>query len=227
MVHVKKYLSVIVAFVFATLSSVSVYHYLSSREQVSLAKVDPTISVVVAKHDLGPGIRLTAEDLTIQNWPKESTSGQYFRNPKELTGRTLRTSVLAEEPLTDSKLIEEGENFSSLIPPDMRGVTISVRKSEAMAKLLERGSVVDVIALLENGENNPTTKVIAQAVRVLAINDRGDLLNPEHGAKQMEVTLMVTPRDAEWIVMAMNKGIVELALRNERRPDASKAEGTV
>ena len=95
-----------------------------------------------------------------------------------------------------------------------------------MAKLLERGSVVDVIALFDDGKNTPTTKVIAQAVRVLAIHDRGDLLNQERGAKQMEVTLMVTPRDAEWIVMAMNKGVVELALRNERRPAPSNADGS-
>ena len=224
MVHVKKYLSVIVAFVFATLSSVSVYQYLNSREQVSLAKVDPAIPVVVAKRDLGSGVRLTAEDLATQNWPRESAAGQYFRSPRELVGRTLRTSVLAEEPLMDSKLISEGENFSSLIPPDMRGVTITVRKSEAMAKLLERGSLVDVIALLDDGKNNPVTKVIAQAVRVLALNNHGDLLNPEKGPRQMEVTLMVTPRDAEWIVMAMNKGVVELVLRNERHPNALQTE---
>ncbi len=215
--NLKKYFSVVLAFGFATLSSVSIYQYLKSRESLSIATVETTQPVVIAKRDITPGARLTAEDMAVQNWPKQITGGQYFTNPKQLIGRTLRTSVITDEPLTSSKLMQEGENFASLIPSDMRGVTITIRRSEALTKLLERGSVVDVIALLEEGKDNITPKVIAQAVRVLAINDRGSLLNPEKGAKQMEVTLMVTPKDAQWIVMAMNKGILELVLRNERK----------
>ena len=222
--NARRYLPVVLAFVFATLSSVSVYQYLNGRERVSVAKVDPTIPVVVAKRDMTPGVRLTAEDLSVQNWPKEIMSERYFRSPKELVGRTLRTSVISEEPLTASKLMQEGENFASLIPPDMRGVTITVRRSEALTKLLERGSVVDVIALFDDGKNTPAPKVIAQAVRVLAIHDHADLLSTERGPRQMEVTLMVSPRDAEWIVMAMNKGVVELVLRNERNPNTSGEE---
>ena len=113
--------------------------------------------------------------------------------------------------------MREGENFTSFIPSHMRGVTISVRKSYTLAKLLESGSLVDVIAMFDDGKVTPKTKVIAQAVRVLAIHDRG-ALNPDRASQEMEVTLMVTPQDAEWIVMAINKGVVELVVRNERDP---------
>lgn len=210
------------ALFFATLASTAVYQTLHSHSQGhALAKAESTIPVVVAKRDLAVGKRLTREDLTVQSWPKEITSERYFRSPKDLLGRMLRSSVVSEEPFTPSKLLEEGENFSSLIPSHMRGVTLVVRRSDALVKLLERGSLVDVIGLFENSGGVTTTKVIAQAARVLAVHEKIDPLRADQTSKQMEVTLMVKPQDAERLVLAMNKGIVEIVIRNQHEPVGS------
>ena len=161
------------------------------------------------------GMRLTEDDLVLQDWPKSIVPDQSFRSVRNLVGRTLQTSVITKEPITNSKLLREGESLSTLIPPGMRGITVEIRKSNTLAKILERGSIVDVIAMFENGNAPPTTKVIAQAVRVLAVHDRANALNPKSDTKYMEVTLLVTLRDAQWLVIAMNKGVIQLVMRNE------------
>ena len=213
----KKYLSLSLSLGFATLSSVSVYYYLNHRETVSNANTDSMVPVVVAKRNVPAGMKLTPADLAVQYWPrKEGAKDQYFGNPRELTGRNLKVDLITDEPLTPLKLLEVGENIASLIPPNMRAITISLRRSDAMAKILERGSIVDVIAMFDEGQAVPTTRVVAQAARVLMVHEGVDPLHQDRGHKNMEVTLMVTPSDAERLVIAINKGVVELVVRNVR-----------
>lgn len=218
----KRHIPFLVACIFAVFSTVGVYQYLKGRERenIVLAKPDATIAVVVAKHGLGMGMKLTADDITAQQWPKDIVTGDYFQNPKQVIGRTLRSSVIVDEPLTAGKLLEEGENISSLIPQDMRAITVSIRKSLTLARVLERGSVVDVIAILGKDDATMNSKVIAQAVRVLAVDD-GSAFSVGKDSKGtdssfMEVMLLVTPRDADWIVYARNQGIIDLVVRNGR-----------
>ncbi|MBI4116013.1 MAG: Flp pilus assembly protein CpaB [Candidatus Omnitrophica bacterium] len=213
----KRHLPLALATVFAILSSVSVYLYLNDREGVVHATPDSVVPVVVAKQDMALGMKLAEADLGVENWPKESVNDQFFASPKQLIGRTLRSSLIAGEPVTTPKLMQDGESISSLIPSDMRGVTITIPKSNTLARVLERGSIVDVIAMFDNGEASPTTKVVAQAVRVLSVYDRTDPTAPDKTTKFMEVTLMVTPNDAEWLLIAANKGVMQIVVRNERQ----------
>ncbi len=217
MKNLKRYFPLAFALLFATLASVSVYQYLKDKESVSIAKVDPTVPVVIAKHDLTMGTKISEEDLTVETWPKEIASDHFFHSPKLLIGRTLQANVMELEPIATSKLLGEGENLSKLIPPEMRGVTVPIPKSEGLTKLLERDSIVDVIAIFDNGEAAPSTKVVAQAAHVLAIHNRPEKLESAREPRQMEVTLVVTPREAEWLVVAMNKGTIQLVVRNAKK----------
>lgn len=222
----KRHVTLVVALVFAMFSTLTTYHFLKGREREGIvhAKTEQTIPVVVAKHDLAMGIKLSAEDLTVQNWPREIVTEQYFQHQKQLVGRTLRAPVVEEEPITSSKLLNEGENLSTLIPPDMRAVTVSIPRSTTLARVLERGSVVDVLAIFPSENSKMNSKVIAQAVRVLAVDNRQLSINEDKDAKDsksveprtMEVMLLVTPRDADWIVSARSQGTLDLVIRNDR-----------
>lgn len=226
----KRYVPFIVACLFAAVSTVGVYQYLKGREHenVVLAKTDTTMSVVVAKHGLSMGMKLGAHDLTTQQWPKDIVTEDYFQNAKEVIGKTLRTNVIADEPLTTGKLLGEGENISTLIPPDMRAITVAIRKSSTLARVLERGSLVDVIAILEKDGATMNTKVIAQAVRVLSVDDGSTFrMDNSKGSESnfMEVMLLVSPRDADWIVYARNQGIIDLVIRNDRMASVKIEDG--
>jgi pilus assembly protein CpaB len=226
MKNLTRHVPMVFAFVFATVTSVMVYQFLKGKEGIVHATPagDLTISVVIASRDLAMGMRLAEEDLTTQEWPKSIVNDQYFQNAKQLIGRTSRVNISKDEPITSPKVLREGENFSALIPPDMRAVTVPIRKSNAFANLIDRGTVVDVIAMFDKGEAPPSTKVIAQAVRVLAVHDRDSSIEGKMDSKMdeakrfMEVTLVVTPRQAEWLVIGMNAGVIQLVVRNDRAP---------
>ena len=118
----KQHLSLVLALIFAVLASVGLYRFLENRE--SVAHAEPTAvlmgSVVVAKHDLAMGSRLTEENMAIQSWPKEVISERNFSSLEPLVGRTLRSNLIADEPIMSGKILKVGENISSLIPPNMR-----------------------------------------------------------------------------------------------------------
>ena len=229
----KRNIPLALALLFAVFSSFGVYNFLKSREGgVVHATVASTLPVVVAKHSLSVGIKLSADDLITQDWPGEIVTGQYFQNPKQLVGRVLRANIAADEPLTVAKVLKEGDNLSNLIPGNMRAVTVSIPRSATLARVLERGSFVDVISVFAGEERQMNSRVIAQAVRVLAVDDSMATINqkqPDTAKKPavpstMEVMLLVTPRDADWIVYARNQGTIEIVMRNERTPSLELAE---
>ncbi len=216
MIQFKKHFSLVFAVIFAGLSSISISYYLENREKVLIAKTEPVSPVVVAARDLPMGMKITENDLKTERWPSEIVTDRFFKHPRQLVGRTLHSGVIASEPITTAKLMKEGDNLAKLIPNGMRAVPVTIRRSNTLARVLEPGSIVDVVAIMED-KAPMKTRVIAQAVSVLAIDNSGlpDLKNTKDGSDSMEVMLLVTPRDADWIVYARNQGLIDLVLRNE------------
>ena len=216
MITWKRYFPLIFAVIFATLSSISVYHFLKDRGGISHAAPNTTemTQVVVAKSGIALGERLTEDNLKAVPWPRDVVPSESFRSIQPLVGKVAKTNIIENEPILATKLMEDDENFSTLIPSHMRGVTVSVRRSQALADILKRGTKVDVISMYDNQVGPPTTKVIAQNVSVLAVHRGPAGFNADQDPKTMEVTLIATPREAEWLVTAMNKGVIQLAVRN-------------
>lgn len=222
----KKYFPLGFAVLFAILSSVSVYQFLNDRggaSGISHANIATTLPIVVAKAQVGIGEKIKEHDLEVAAWPEKSVPQDSFRSLRPLVGRTAKFSLAANEPIMESKLLPEGENFSSLIPLGMRAVTVSVKQSEALAQILERGGLVDVLALVTFQQTGITSaKVIVEKARVISVHKatvetgrRG-----EQTTTDMEVTLIVTPKEAEWIIAAMSHGGIDLVVRNGQEPIA-------
>lgn len=218
----RKKLPILIALVLAAVSSLGMIHFMKNRESVSVAQVAPTaistsLPVVVASRELLLGSKIREDDLTVENWPKDIVRDFHIQSKKQLIGRILNTDIMKDEPLIETKLLNVGENISNLIPMDLRGVTVSVRRSEALLNVLQRGSFVDVLSVIDGNEANPerSSKVIAYSAKVLAITDKADNKNAN---RNMEVILLVKPYDAELIATAMNNGIIELIVRSKSNP---------
>lgn len=213
----RKYITTFFAVIFAVFSSVSVYQFLKVRESVSIAapQSGPALmNVVTAKHKILLGVKLSLQDLEVQKWPAEGLAGTYFKNPNALVGRTTRTNLMLGEPLSESKLLAEGQNISNVIPEDMRAVTISIRSSAMLERMLERGSLVDVLSIREDQEPF-VPRVIAQGVRVMSVAGLADKAE-KRVSQNMEVSLLVDPTQASRIIAARNNGIIEITVRNDR-----------
>ncbi len=215
----KRFIPLLIAVIFATASSIGIYKFLQTRESVSIATpaaAAQTASVVIAKHDLLVGHKLTAEDLRIQAWPKEIVTDKYFISKGELIGRTLRANVIGEEPFTESKLLSEGENISDLIPEGKTAVTVPVRSSKTLQRVLGKSTLVDIIAMFDD-DSSMNTKVIAHSAYVLSV-DNGGASGSERGGSEMEVILLVSSADASRIVYAMNHGTIEMVVSGKHTP---------
>ncbi|MBI1977627.1 MAG: Flp pilus assembly protein CpaB [Candidatus Omnitrophica bacterium] len=223
----KKYFPLGFAVLFAILASVSVYQFLNDRggaSGISHANIATALPIVIAKAPVGVGEKIKEHDLEIVSWPEKSAPQDSFKSLRPLIGRTAKVNMAANEPIVESKLLPDGENFSFLIPLGMRAVTVSVKQSEALAQILERGGLVDVLALVTfQNTGIVSAKVIVPKARVIAVHKptvetgrRG-----EQTTSNMEVTLIVTPKEAEWIIAAMSQGGIDLVVRNSQEPTAN------
>ncbi|WP_433268125.1 SAF domain-containing protein [Actinosynnema sp. CS-041913] len=129
----------------------------------------PEAELVVAAHDLAPGVPLTAEDLkTIKVPPELSPAGTVTHT--EATGRTLTSAARSGEPLTNARLTEADPETATVAVPLATPMT-----NPAMPALLRPGSRVDVIG--------PESRVLAENASVVTLQaDKLAILTMHHKA---------------------------------------------
>lgn len=214
----KRYVPISLAVVFAVLASISVYFFLSDRNDVSHAAPINMASLVVAKEHIAIGEKIPEHKLEYTKWPNESFPENAFQSVRSVIGRTARVEINGNQPILDSDLLVQGENFSSLIPDGLRAVTVSVKYSDALAQILDRGTVVDVITLMTlRGTGAVIAGTVVERAHVIAVHKKGaDDLVKGDTPQNMEVTLIVNPDEAKRIITAMNQGGIELVVRNDK-----------
>jgi pilus assembly protein CpaB len=94
----------------------------------------------------------------------------------------------------------------------------------SIAGFVVPGTRVDVMVTLDQGEN-PVTKVILQNISVLT---SGQVIAQTVNGEPIQVTvitMLVTPEQAEELVLAATRGRIQLALRNTLDVDSITTEG--
>lgn len=181
------------------------------------------VAVVVAKRDVPPGRELAADDLAVSRLPSESTPQQSFRTPQDLVGRITVQPLTKGQALVEPLLAPTGTRggLNGLIPAGQRAMTVEVNEFTGMAGMIQPGSRVDVIAILRDDKTQqPTARTVMQNIEVRAV---GRSLNPppavENGPPtppSNNVTLLVTPKQAQALQLASQNGRPWLVMRNGR-----------
>src|SRR2546423_5837469 len=60
-----------------------------------------TIKLLVAKHDLDPGLQIEASDVEPAVWPAETAPKNAFKDVKDVVGRTVTSGVVANAPVLE------------------------------------------------------------------------------------------------------------------------------
>lgn len=201
-------------------------NYLRQPEN-PIRSVEPSATeVVVAARDLSLGTVLTAEDVKLASWPGGLLPEGYSASVEEVLGRGVITNVVLNEPLISSKIAvkEAGGGLPIVIPEGYRGVSVRVDDVISIAGFVVPGTRVDVMVTLDQGEN-PVTKVILQNISVLT---SGQVIEQAVNGEPILVTvitMLVTPEQAEELVLAATRGRIQLALRNTLDIDSIATEG--
>lgn len=205
------------ALLFGVLAAVSVSRYLSSAQAYS----KNLNQVAVAKVAIPLGTKIVAEQVTVVQFPKESTPDGAFDNVEKLVGRVAITNISAREPITDSRLAPEGTagGLSAVIPEGYRAMTVKVDDVVGISGFIMPGTLVDVVVTIDPAEKagmqDPVSKIVLQNIKVLANGQNIDKPDDQREANSVKaVTLQVTPEQAEKLALAATEGKLQLMMRN-------------
>jgi len=209
-----------------------------SRERVQVAAPTPvvekpTVSVLVAAHDLPTGSFIRPEDVRWQTWPEGQLAETYLVKdkdpPEALTGAVVRYRVVAGEPITNNRVIKPGDRgfLAAVLTPGMRAVATQVTPVSGVAGLVFPGDHVDLILTHQvhndsDGQQQTTafaSETVLTDLRILAI-DQSTADIEGKPVLAHTVTFEVTPKQVEALEVAGSLGNLYLSLRGIAGSDA-------
>lgn len=209
-----------IALVLSLATSMLVYNYLKN---VTAPAAKAGQSVVVAKAEIAPRTKITPEMIQVLQVPPEYIQpGAMTGDQNLVVGVVARERIFAGEQITERRLVIEGKStgFSGVIPKDKRALTIGVTEVTGVSGFVKAGDYVDVIATFDqNMVGEHISQIVLQNLLVLALNHDSEISAEAAGkdkadlAKNMTVTLAVTPDEAARLTLSEEKGRVRLALR--------------
>ena len=215
----KRFLVVLVgALIFGVLAAVTVSKYLSKAQAFS----KNLTNVAVAKVAIPIGSKIVAEQITVVQFPKESTPDGAYDSVEKLAGRVAVVNIAAREPITEARLAPEGTaaGLSAVIPEGYRAMTVKVDDAAGISGFIMPGTMVDVVVTIDPAEGasrqDPVSKIVLQNIKVLASGQNIDKPENEREPNSVKaVTLQVTPEQAEKLALASAEGKLQLVMRNQ------------
>lgn len=193
------------------------------------ARAPRLVDVVVAKRPMAYGARMTREDLEIIKWQADKVPAGAFNAiaapqggdksivPVFWEGETRPRAALRSyepfEPILGAKVTEPGidAGINANLTPGMRAFAINVDVTSGVAGFLRPGDRVDVYwSGSVNGQD--VTKLIDEAVRLIAINQSADADRTEETMIARTVTVEATPQQVAALALAQSTGRLTLSL---------------
>jgi pilus assembly protein CpaB len=172
---------------------------------------------VAAAQTMTAGEILHPASLRMVDWPSDLPLTGTFTSPDQVEGRVLLYPISSGEPILDQQLSAAGSGpgLSPKIPDGMRAISLKSDEVVGVAGFLLPGTHVDVLVTYHIAPSpDPLTATVLQDVQILTA---GQKMQPDPDGKPNTVdvvTLLVTPDDAEKVVLASSEGTVHFVLRN-------------
>ncbi|RMF23613.1 MAG: Flp pilus assembly protein CpaB [Deltaproteobacteria bacterium] len=208
----------VIGVVFAAFAGFMTLKFLRGQQATVEVEQVETKEIVVARDTISRGETIEADDVKVVAWPAEAAPEDAFGSPEEVIGKLARTTIYANDPLTNTKFVtsESPSILSMLIPKGHRAISVKVNEVTGISGFVAPGSHVDVLLTVPGtDEMAARTRIILQDVEVLAIAQSVEQQDNKPTVVNT-VTLDVTPRQAEVVAVASNEGNLHLVLRNDR-----------
>jgi pilus assembly protein CpaB len=176
------------------------------------------VRIVAATKDLPIGKRLEASDLKMISVDRNDVPKGAFLKTADLVDRAVAVPMSMNEAVLASKLAGRGsgDGLTALIEPGMRAVSVQVNEISGVSGFVQPGTRVDVLFTRVFSNGDAATTTILQNVKVIAYGRQLDpvtKLDPRD-PKPTVATLLVTQEQAERVVLAEQRGRIQLVLRN-------------
>lgn len=201
------------------------------REQAPAQAAQPIEGedVLVAARAVAQGVALTAADLRVARFPRDSVSASFVRvsgQPsarEEYVGAVTRRAFVEGEPIITGSVVQpEGRGFmAAQIEPGYRAVSVEVEATTAAGGFIQPNDHVDVIVTMklegEGGGEQVRSEIVLEDVRVLAVGDKTQTQTSGEGPEVIDsnvAVLELTAEDARTLAHANELGDIALALRS-------------
>src|SRR2546426_3034424 len=177
------------------------------------------ITVAAAAHDLAIGKRIQADDLKLVTLDGKDLPRGVFLKTAEVVDRAVAVPIIAGEIVLNGKLAAKGsgEGLTALIAPGMRAVSVQVNEISGVSGFIQPGTRVDVLFTRVFSNGDAATTTILQNAKVIAYGrqlDPAAKLDPRDTSRPTVATLLVTQEQAQKLVLAGQRGRIQLVLRN-------------
>lgn len=202
-------------------ASIGITQVISNRDKPEVIAGD-TQAIFVALEDIGFGEPVTSQVLRLEQWPADKVPEGALTKIEDVEGRRTRTKLYAGEPLLEKKLFGRGASalgHSTLIPKGYRVVSVQVDKVSGSASMILPGDRVDVMLYLTrnpaSGTYQASTRTILQDIKVFAVNSvvGMDSDQDDKSINAQTISLLVTPQQAQKVMLATQLGTIRLLMR--------------
>ena len=186
------------------------------------------VRILVATRSLPAMAVVDAESVVEKIVTRREAPPGYLSDFAQAAGQVLAVPMVEGRPFTRTCFAREGsgKHLAATVPEGMRAVSVSLRTHLGLRGILYPGSLVDVLVALrakQKGDSVATT--LLQGIQVLGVAPR-TVVTPDDDAEggkdknaplrntERMITLLVTPKQAEILHLAIEHGTVSLALRN-------------
>lgn len=222
--------------------------YYINAEKRRLEKQFEMVSVVAAGETMTSGTVLTRAKLGFKDISKRGISSRnVMRTQIDLiAGRKLRNSVSSGSPLEWTDLVGEemrGGSLAAMVNEGDRAVSIPVDMVSSVTGHVEPNDHVDILGTFTfpsvkgDPQLDTVTLTILQNVTVLATGKETTRTLMEGAiasggavrrtSSYSTVTLLVTPKEAEMLVFALQKGRLTLTLRSATDVSSARELGNI
>jgi len=185
-----------------------------------------TVSVLIAKTEIEPGVKLEATQVGFEDMPREAVPAGAVTQAAQFEDRALKSRAYPGDVILQAKLGEKGQyGASTSIRPGMRVVTVPVTMTTIHSGMIRPGDRVDVLVTYTirrpGAPELSRTKTVLEYIEVFAIDRVRELEGSESGkgAKAENLSVLVLPEQAHVLMLAANKGKLQMALRNSADKD--------
>lgn len=205
------------------IASLGVTRALSKWNSAGASHTLETVPIAVAAQDIPMGDPISPEFVRLEPWPKPKIPRGAITDVQNVVGRRPKTRIYANTPILENQLLGKGDSAvdpTEHIPPGYRVVSVQVDEVIGAGRLIRPGDRVDILVFIQRnlarGIPETVTRTILQDVKVFAVGDQFDLQTVERkqSITARSVSLLVTPRQAEILMLATELGSIRLSLRS-------------
>ena len=227
-------IALVVAVFFGLIAAYGIYNFLRQQRQTAEALRQETQNVVVAAKEIPAGTAFNDDMIKkgmvkAVQWPKASVPAGSFSSPEQVVGKTNRVKIMANEPISESRLAGEGAGLTIRLEAGKRAMAVKVDEIIGVSGFIVPDDRVDVIVTTtppgSQNQDDKVSKIVLQNKRVLSV---AQSVEQKDGKPQVarSITVEVTPEESEKLSLATQEGQIVLALRSVGDDTDAKTAGS-